>query len=87
MLVRLTHRALQDDSTLNTGDVSLLTKSLALVKGVPFNLHRRMMSLIEYHLDDFQPEDYLNVLKGLQALGPRYCHMFGKIVEAGLDNV
>lgn len=87
ILSRLAQRFFQFKDQVEALDVSVAAKGLALSRGVPLHTLRRMFALVEEYLPQFQPEDYLNVLKGLQRLGPLYMKPFTTLVTAGLNHV
>ncbi|KPI88994.1 hypothetical protein ABL78_1878 [Leptomonas seymouri] len=68
-------------------EASLMVKSLAMTRGVPYMILRKAFSIAEQRIPDFQPEDYTNTLTALQNAGRQFTRTFVKLVEAGLDLV
>lgn len=83
----ITKKLLTVMEDLSALDVSLVGKSLCTTRGVSTLVLRRYFTAVEQHYPHFQPEDYVNLLTGLRALGPNYLPVFNKFVEYGLEQV
>ncbi|CUI14336.1 Hypothetical protein, putative, partial [Bodo saltans] len=86
-MARLAKRVLQAADDLNTLDVSLIAMSLAFIPGIQHALLVQIFLLVEQRSTEFLPDDYINVLRGLNALGPKFMKVFTVLVERGLEKV
>ncbi|KAG8348768.1 hypothetical protein ERJ75_000036200 [Trypanosoma vivax] len=86
-LGKLAKRIMESNDDLSALDISLTMMSLAYCPGVPHNILYRMFQIVEERMSEFQPEDYINVLHALNALGPKFVNTFRRLVECGLEHV
>lgn len=86
-MARLAKRILQASDDLNTLDVSLTAMSLACIPGIQHNLLVQLFQVVEDRSSEFLPEDYINVLRGLNVLGSKFVRVFGVLVQQGLAKV
>ncbi|KEG12821.1 hypothetical protein DQ04_01401050 [Trypanosoma grayi] len=86
-LGKLAKRIIESNDDLSALDISLTAMSLSYCSGVSHNILRRVLQLVEERMGEFQPEDYVNVLYALNALGPKFVSTFRRLVECGLDHV
>ncbi|GET93576.1 hypothetical protein, conserved [Leishmania tarentolae] len=84
---RIAKRLFQNTDDLSIMEVSLTTAALAKTRGMPYATLRRAFALSEQRLDEFQPDDYVNVLLALQTAGKQYSRTFVKLVEVALGKV
>ncbi|KAH9578256.1 hypothetical protein LSM04_009511 [Trypanosoma melophagium] len=86
-LGKLAKRIIESNDDLSALDISLTAMSLAYCPGVSHNILRRVFQIVEERMGEFQPEDYVNVLYALNALGPKFIGTFRRLVECGLEHV
>ncbi|PBJ75327.1 mitochondrial RNA binding complex 1 subunit [Trypanosoma cruzi cruzi] len=86
-LGKLAKRIIEFNDDLSPLDISLTAKSLAYCPGVSHNILRRVFQIVEERMSEFQPEDYVNVLHALNALGSKFLMTFRRLVECGLEHV
>ncbi|RNF22478.1 uncharacterized protein Tco025E_03078 [Trypanosoma conorhini] len=86
-LGKLAKRIIEFNDDLSPLDISLTAMSLAYCPGVSHNILRRVFQIVEERMGEFQPEDYVNVLHALNALGPKFLMTFRRLVECGLEHV
>ncbi|ESL09535.1 hypothetical protein TRSC58_02742 [Trypanosoma rangeli SC58] len=86
-LGKLTKRIIEFNDDLSPLDISLTAMSLAYCPGVSHTILRRVFQIVEERMGEFQPEDYVNVLYALNALGPKFLMTFCRLVECGLEHV
>ena len=84
---RLAKRALEVCDDLSELDISIITKSLCYCPGVQHGILLRVLNLVEARCKAFQSEDFINVLHGLNAVGPKYGKALNALVDKALDNV
>ncbi|CBZ26336.1 conserved hypothetical protein [Leishmania mexicana MHOM/GT/2001/U1103] len=84
---RIAKRLFEKTDDLSVMEVSLTTFALAKTRGMPYATVRRAFALSEQRLEEFQPDDYVNVLLALQVAGKQYGRTFVKLVEAALGKV
>ncbi|RNF12902.1 hypothetical protein TraAM80_00060 [Trypanosoma rangeli] len=86
-LGKLAKRIIEFSDDLSPLDISLTAMSLAYCPGVSHTILRRVFQIVEERMGEFQPEDYVNVLYALNALGPKFLMIFRRLVECGLEHV
>lgn len=86
-LGKLAKRIIESNDDLSPLDISLTAMSLAYCPGVSHNILRHLFQIVEERMSEFQPEDYVNVLCALNALGPKFLGTFRRLVEFGLEHV
>nr|CCC94052.1 unnamed protein product [Trypanosoma congolense IL3000] len=84
---KLAKRIMECSDDLSSLDISLTVESIAYCPGVSHNIIHRMLQIAEERMGEFQPEDYVNVLHALNALGPKFVSTFRRLVECGLEHV
>jgi hypothetical protein len=84
---RLAKRALEVCDDLSELDISVITKSLCYCHGVQHSILLRVFSLVEARCKAFQSEDFINVLHGLNSIGPKYSKTLNVLVDHALENV
>lgn len=87
-MARLAKRVIQVSDDLSPLDISLITMSLCYIHGIQHAVLVNMFQLVEQRCDQFQPEDFMNVLNAINALGHgKFQKTFAMLVEKGLQHV
>lgn len=84
---KVAKRACEVSDDLSPLDISTMAMGLCYCQGVPHMMLIRVFRLVEARCGEFQPEDFINVLYGLNAAGPKFTRTLGVLAEKALEKV
>ena len=84
---KIARKACEVSDSLSALDIGNMVMGLSYCTGVPHMIFLRVLKIAEARCGEFQPEDFINVLYGLNCAGPKFINTLAILTEKALEHV